>query len=249
MKSNVTVRTVAEWYRIVKSYVEKNSNANFAHRIWNTLNERHPESGISFVSVFGEKKWEHASRYILRLYANANEDNTILQFKIDADKKGNLKLSDSVLIDEVGAETLRLTIDGTDILPSVEENKCTQMRVPTSDENPELEKNKQTALRLREQIRKKVCYLARRADYVGEFLLDTLRYDDDIRAIDEDASRNTYIRVDNACRLIDFDFGNVTMTLVQRERENCDEPYWRVSPNIEVYNEKNHQIVVMNIGE
>ena len=245
MKSNVTVRTVAEWYRIVKSYVEKNSTANFAHRIWNTLNERHPESGVSFTSVFEEKKWEHASRYILRLYANANEENTILQFKIDADKKGNLKLSDSVLIDEVGVETLRLTMEWTDIFPSVEEDKCTQMRVPTSDENPELE----TALRLREQIRKKVCYLARSADYVGEFLLDTLRYDDDIRAIDEDASRNTYIRVDNANSLIDFDFGNITMTLVQRERENCDEPYWRVSPNIEVYDEKPCRIRVMNIGE
>lgn len=249
MKSNVTVRTVAEWYRIVKSYVEKNSNANFAHRIWNTLNERHPKSGVSFTSVFEEKKWEHASRYILRLYANANEENTILQFNIDADKKGNLKLSDSVLIDEVGVETLRLTMEWADILPSVEEDKCTQMRVPTSDENPELEKNKPTALRLREIIRKKVCYLARSCDDVGKFLLDTLRYDEDIQSIDEDASLDAHVRVYNTSRVIDFDFGNITMALVQRERENCDEPYWRVSPTVDVYDKKTGWIGVINIDE
>ena len=249
MKMNVTVKTVLEWHRIIKSYVEKTPNAIYAYRIWKTLNERHPKSGISFSSVYGEKKWEHASCYILRLYAKPNDGNTILQFQIDAGKKGSLKLSNSVLIDEVGAETLRLTIDGTDILPSAEKNKCTQMRVPTSDENPELEKNKPTALRLRELIRKKVCYLARSCDDVGKFLLDTLRYDEDIQSIDEDASLDAHVRVYNTSRVIDFDFGNITMALVQRERENCDEPYWRVSPTVDVYDKKTGWIGVINIDE
>ena len=233
MELNVTVKNVLDWHRIIKSYVEKTPNAIYAYRIWKTLNERHPKSGISFSSVYGEKKWEHASCYILRLYANANDGNTILQFQIDADEKGSLKLSNSVLIDEVGAETLRLTIDGTDILPSAEKNKCTQMRtLPESarDANGRLQMIREGIEKARQkkrEVEEKVGGLAVSLEVMAAVLKD----DDDLHI--------GYTRIDNACDLIDFDCENLTMTLNRRCREHAGEPYWEVSGSIEIWNEDN----------
>lgn len=68
-----------------------------------------------------------------------------------------------------------------------------------------------------------------------EVMADVLEDDDDLRI--------GYIRRDDACDLIDFNYENLTMTLNRRHREYAGEPYWEVSGNIEIWNENDEVII------
>lgn len=78
---------------------------------------------------------------------------------------------------------------------------------------------------LRSTIESKVCNLA----ISLELMAQNLEEDDDLH-ID-------FTRIDSACDLIDFECGPITMTINRRYREYNGEPYWSVSPRIEIWDE------------
>ena len=233
MNGDITITDIKERYAYMQSILHLLENDRY--KIFATIN-----------NLLG---WRNVEK-VEKIYADGNTDIyevTILNrpnciggmtFSIKF-KNGNPKpkLLNKIKVNDKYGNPTWIALNPSDDELIVTDDKYTQMRTSASAAET-IKKGIARAKELREMIERKVCGLG----ISLQLMEKVLREDADMHVIST--------RIDTACDLIDFDIENLCLTLTRRYREHCDEPYWTISPNVEIWDEdETVRIACVNIDK